>query len=75
MTGQSERVQSLFIDEGFGSLDANALEIALDTLESLQAQGVTIGVISHIREMKERIATQIQVHKRADGFSEVEVVG
>lgn len=75
MTGSSTRVQSLFIDEGFGSLDENALEIAIDTLESLQAQGLNIGVISHIREMKERIAVQVQVLKQSDGFSRVQVVG
>ena len=75
MTGGSTRVQSLFIDEGFGSLDENALEIAIDTLESLQAQGLNIGVISHIREMKERIAVQVQVMKQSDGFSTVQVVG
>ena len=75
MTGYSDQIQTLFIDEGFGALDDNALEIAIDTLESLQAQGVTIGVISHIREMKERIGTQIQVIKQGDGFSEVRVVG
>lgn len=75
MTGYADQVQTLFIDEGFGALDENALEIAIDTLEGLQAQGVTIGVISHIREMKERIGTQIQVIKQGDGFSRVEVAG
>lgn len=75
MTGYSDQVQTLFIDEGFGALDENALEIAIDTLESLQAQGVTIGVISHIREMKDRIGTQIQVIKQGDGFSRVVVAG
>lgn len=75
MTGRSESVQTLFIDEGFGALDENALEIAVDTLESLQAQGITIGVISHIREMKDRIGTQVQVVKQGDGFSTVQVTG
>jgi DNA repair protein SbcC/Rad50 len=75
MAGSGQRVQSLFIDEGFGSLDENALDIAIDTLESLQAQGLTIGVISHIREMKERIAVQVQVTKHSDGFSSVQVSG
>jgi exonuclease SbcC len=75
MTGLKSRVQSLFIDEGFGSLDETALEIAIDTLESLQAQGLTIGVISHVREMKERIAVQVQVKKQSDGFSTVQMTG
>lgn len=75
MTGYNTRIQSLFIDEGFGSLDETALEMAIDTLESLQAQGLTIGVISHVREMKERIAVQVQVRKQSDGFSVVQVTG
>jgi exonuclease SbcC len=75
MTSRRTKVQSLFIDEGFGALDETALELAVTTLESLQSQGATIGVISHIREMKERIHTQIQVLKRPDGFSVVQVTG
>jgi DNA repair protein SbcC/Rad50 len=73
MTSRKTRIRSLFIDEGFGALDETALEIAVTTLENLQAQGTTIGVISHIREMKERIATQIQVIKQSDGFSRLEI--
>jgi DNA repair protein SbcC/Rad50 len=73
LTGRKTRVQSLFIDEGFGALDESALELAVSTLESLQAQGLTIGVISHIREMKERIQTQIRVVKQSDGFSRIEL--
>ncbi len=75
LSGRKTPVQSLFIDEGFGALDENALEIAVTTLESLQARGITIGVISHIREMKERIATQIQVIRKSDGFSTIQVQG
>jgi exonuclease SbcC len=71
MAGRHTRIQSLFIDEGFGALDENALELAITTLESLQAEGATIGIISHLRELKERISTQIQVVRRSDGFSEV----
>ena len=59
----------------FGALDENALELAVTTLESLQDRGKLIGVISHLREMKERISTQIQVVKKRDGFSEVVVTG
>lgn len=75
LAGRKTQIQSLFIDEGFGALDENALELAISTLESLQDRGILIGIISHIREMKERISTQIQVLKKSDGFSEVEVVG
>jgi DNA repair protein SbcC/Rad50 len=74
LTARKTTVQSLFIDEGFGALDEQALEIAIDTLETLQARGLMIGVISHIRDMKTRISTQIQVSKRGDGFSAVKVV-
>jgi DNA repair protein SbcC/Rad50 len=73
LAGRKTRIESLFIDEGFGALDENALEMAIETLESLQARGLLIGVISHIKEMKERIGAQIQVLKRSDGFSEVKV--
>ena len=75
MANQKTRIQSLFIDEGFGALDENALELAITTLESLQAQGATIGIISHLRELKERVSTQIQVSRGVDGWSAVEVVG
>lgn len=68
-------VESLFIDEGFGSLDTDTLRIALDALERLQTQGRKIGVISHITEMTERITVQIQVLKSANGKSEVRIVG
>lgn len=74
LTAHKTAIQSLFIDEGFGALDEHALEMAIDSLESLQARGLTVGVISHIREMKARIATQIQVIKQSDGFSKVRVV-
>lgn len=69
------KVESLFIDEGFGSLDAETLRVAMDALEQLQSQGRKIGVISHVAEMTERIATQIRVVKEANGKSKVEVVG
>lgn len=66
-------IESLFIDEGFGSLDPATLEIAMAALESLQTNGKMIGVISHVDAMKERISTQIQIHKRDGGRSIMEV--
>ena len=51
----------MFIDEGFGSLDPEALELAIDTLVDLQASGRLIGVISHVPELKERIPTRLEV--------------
>ena len=67
------RVESLFIDEGFGSLDADTLRVAMDALDNLQAQGRKVGVISHVQEMTERIGIQIQVRRQAGGQSRVEV--
>ncbi|MGG2399616.1 AAA family ATPase [Pseudomonas sp. SH1-B] len=56
-------IDSLFLDEGFGTLDGETLEVALDALDSLNASGKTIGVISHVEAMKERIPVQLRVHK------------
>lgn len=67
-------VESLFIDEGFGSLDMDTLRVAMDALERLQMQGRKIGVISHVAEMTERIATQVKVVRCGSGTSRVEVV-
>lgn len=68
------KVESLFIDEGFGSLDPQTLNVAMDALERLQNQGRKVGVISHVQEMTERIPAQIKVVKMANGKSKVEVV-
>lgn len=64
---------TLFIDEGFGTLDAESLELAIDALEALQAQGRTVGVISHVQAMKDRIPMQVMVVAQGDGTSEVRV--
>lgn len=69
------KVESLFIDEGFGSLDPTTLNIAMDALERLHNQGRKVGVISHVQEMTERIPVQIKVSKQQSGKSKVEVVG
>jgi ATPase involved in DNA repair len=69
------KIESLFIDEGFGSLDVDTLRIAMDALEQLQTQGRKIGVISHVAEMTEHITTQIRVIKVNNGKSKVEVIG
>lgn len=68
------RVESLFIDEGFGSLDAETLRVAMDALDGLQAMGRKVGVISHVQEMTERIATKILVLPSAGGRSTVSVM-
>ena len=67
------RVESLFIDEGFGSLDTETLRVAMDALDGLQAMGRKVGVISHVQEMTERIATRILVQPGAGGKSVVSV--
>ena len=69
------KVESLFIDEGFGSLDIDTLRIAMDALERLQTQGRKIGVISHVAEMTERINAQIQVIKTVNGKSKIKISG
>ncbi|EHQ35473.1 AAA family ATPase [Methanoplanus limicola] len=69
MSGSRVRVDSLFLDEGFGTLDENALDIALDTLSGLQHEGKTIGVISHVPALKERISTRIRVQRKSSGRS------
>lgn len=66
-------IGSLFIDEGFGTLDSNTLETVISTLETLKAQGKMIGIISHVDSLKERIPVQIQVLKRSNGVSVVEM--
>jgi exonuclease SbcC len=69
MASRNVRVDSLFLDEGFGTLDEDALDTALDTLAGLQQEGKLIGVISHVPALKERIATQIQVMPVSGGKS------
>lgn len=69
------RVESLFIDEGFGSLDADTLAVAMDALDGLQAVGRKVGVISHVAEMGERIGVQIRVQRENGGRSRVRVQG
>jgi DNA repair protein SbcC/Rad50 len=64
-------VESLFIDEGFGSLDSESLKVALDALDALQAHGRKVGVISHVPEMAERIGVHIEVKPEGLGRSRV----
>lgn len=63
LVSQKTSIDSLFLDEGFGTLDSETLDTALDALDSLNASGKMIGVISHIEAMKERIPVQIKVKK------------
>ena len=74
LAGHQARIESLFIDEGFGTLDPEALTTALDALERLQHSGKMIGIISHVSDLKERIGTQIRVRPGAGGNSTVHLV-
>ncbi|MFN0075877.1 MAG: AAA family ATPase [Prosthecobacter sp.] len=67
-------IDSLFIDEGFGTLDTETLEVALSALENLRSRGKTIGLISHVDLLKERLTTQVQVIRKPGGTSEIKVV-
>jgi len=67
------QINSLFIDEGFGTLDADTLDVAISALENLQAKGKTIGIISHVEALKERIGTQIQLSKLPGGQSKIKI--
>jgi len=69
MSSKNVRVDSLFLDEGFGTLDEETLEIALETLASLRQDGKLIGVISHVSSLKDRINTKIEVVKGSSGNS------
>ena len=60
-------IETLFVDEGFGSLDDQALEQVMDALESLRDGGRVVGLVSHVAEMKQRIGTQLQVVKGRNG--------
>ncbi|HEX3295204.1 MAG TPA: SMC family ATPase [Nocardioides sp.] len=67
-------LQTLFVDEGFGSLDAETLDDVLDILDSLRENGRAVGVVSHVAEMRDRIPTQLVVSKARSG-STLQVVG
>jgi exonuclease SbcC len=73
LEGRSSFVDTLFIDEGFGSLDAETLDLAVDALETLQGRGQKVGVITHVAAMIGRIAVQVRVEKRGGGRSEIKV--
>lgn len=66
-------IETLFIDEGFGTLDAEYLEEAINVLESLKHQSKTVGVISHVELLKERISTQVMVRSKPGGASSLVV--
>ncbi|MBC7723944.1 MAG: SMC family ATPase [Burkholderiaceae bacterium] len=66
------RLDTLFIDEGFGSLDSDTLEVAMSTLDSLRSGGRTIGLISHVDAMKEQIDQKLRITVSSQGHSRIE---
>lgn len=76
MASNNVRIDSLFLDEGFGTLDDDSLEKALNALSNLNAQGKTVGLISHVDQIKERIPSKIVVKRSAQpGVSRLEGAG
>ena len=75
LSARDTRIGSLFIDEGFGTLDPDTLDVALSSLDALQASGRQVGLISHVPGMAERIGVQVQVVPRGGGRSIVRTVG
>lgn len=74
MASRNVSLESLFIDEGFGTLDQETLDVAMNTLEKLQSEDQKmVGVISHVEALKERINVQIRLEKNAQGFSEITI--
>ncbi len=71
LSSRQTQVESLFIDEGFGTLDPDSLDLALSSLDSLQAAGRQIGVISHVQTLVERIGVQVRVEALGGGESRV----
>jgi exonuclease SbcC len=67
-------IETLLLDEGFGTLDRETQNIAMDALARLQSSGIQVGIISHVEGLRERIPAQIRVEKQGDGRSKIEVV-
>ncbi|RKH57955.1 AAA family ATPase [Corallococcus llansteffanensis] len=75
LSSETTQVETLFIDEGFGTLDPETLEVALATLDALQATGRQVGIISHVSGLAERIGVQVRVVKQGGGRSRLVVEG
>ncbi len=75
ISGSKSKIDSLFLDEGFGSLDEASLSTALEALAEIKSKGRMIGIISHIQALKERIPVQINVIAKSEGVSIIKGVG
>ena len=65
----NKRIDSLFLDEGFGTLDSKSLEVAIDALENMRQRHGLVGIISHVETLKDRIASKLTIEKKNDGSS------
>ncbi|MCC5918131.1 MAG: hypothetical protein JJU02_12500 [Cryomorphaceae bacterium] len=76
LAAQNVKIESLFIDEGFGTLDSDSLNEAIATLENIQSTGnKSVGIISHVEELKERVSAKVNVVPTGKGYSRVEIIG
>ncbi|HCE54893.1 MAG TPA: hypothetical protein DER05_07760 [Lutibacter sp.] len=73
MASKNMRIDTMFIDEGFGTLDSDYLDVALNALSNLQSEGKIIGIISHLTAIKERISTHIEVVPSGNGHSKIQI--
>lgn len=74
MAGQHRKIESLFLDEGFGVLDDEMLYKVMSALKGLRADGKTVGIVSHVKRLAEEIPTQIRLEKEPGGSSRITVV-
>jgi exonuclease SbcC len=74
IAARNRKIESLFLDEGFGALDDEMLQAVLSALKGLRANGKTVGVISHVKRLADAIPTQIRVQKESSGLSRITVV-
>lgn len=74
LANNGRSIDSLFLDEGFGNLDAETLYTVINTLESLHAHGKTVGVISHVEAVQKRFKAQLQLVKKPNGLGELRMV-
>ena len=72
-SSQHTHIESLFIDEGFGSLDPDSLDLAITMLDNLQMQGIQIGIISHVDGIAERVGTRLEVKSIGIGKSKIQI--
>ncbi len=75
LASQRRKLASMFIDEGFGTLDPEFLGTVVSVLDALHARGTRVGVISHVSELKDRLQAQVVVERRGDGTSTLRIVG